>query len=506
MLNSLHPAAAPVARCPEDFPLSADVTPPAAAARHPIAIWFFFWGEFAERCSYYGMRAILPLYLTTKLGLPDEKASQWYYLFKMGCYFLPLLGGWLADRYLGKYWTIVGFSVPYVIAQLLIGIENDWVVMLALALCAMGSGVIKPNISALMGLTYDQQRPGNGPLRASAFLWFYFAVNVGALISLFALPLIRDDYGYQVAFLVPAGFMAVALAIFALGKSYYATETVGPPPPMTAEQRAEQQRTITRLLGVFGLTIFFWVVYEHNDTQWTFFARDYINRWMPDWAPTWLRGGKRLAADQFQFINALCVLLMIVFFQWFWKRVDPTGKRVPHTTKILLGFVFTGAGPAIMALAAASAANAAPAVTAAAEKAAVATFDTQTSVGAAAFASPAVVVATTAEAAGDREKVSMLWIVAAYVLLTLGEVLLYGTMLDLSYAYAPARMKGFITACFLVTNALGNLINSQYASTYNTVMSPQVFFALDAAMCVGAAIAFFFVGRQFNRSNAAAAA
>ena len=100
----------------------------------------------------------------------------------------------------------------------------------------------------------------------------------------------------------------------------------------------------------------------------------------------------------------------------------------------------------------------------------------------------------------------MLWIVVAYILLTLGEVLLYGTMLDLSYAYAPARMKGSITACFLVTNALGNLINSQYAGTYNTVMSPQVFFSLDAAMCVGAAIAFFFVARQFNRGNAKAAA
>src|ERR1700729_3831724 len=80
---------------------------------HPPAFWFFFWGEFAERSSYYGMRAILPLYLTTQLKMPDDKASEWYYTFKMACYFLPLLGGFLADRFLGKYWTIVGFSVPY---------------------------------------------------------------------------------------------------------------------------------------------------------------------------------------------------------------------------------------------------------------------------------------------------------------------------------------------------------------------------------------------------------
>jgi dipeptide/tripeptide permease len=449
--------------------VATDAPPASVPTGHPIGLRFFFWGEFAERCSYYGMRAILPLYLTTRLGLPDEKASEWYYMFKMACYFLPLLGGWLADRYLGKYWTIVGFSVPYVIGQLLVGIETDWIVMIALALCAMGSGVIKPNISALMGQTYDQQRPGNEPLRASAFLWFYFAVNVGAFISLLALPIIRNKYGYQVAFLVPAAFMAVALLIFAAGKRYYARETVGPAPPMTPEERAEQWQVLGRLFGVFFLVIFFWVVYEHNDTQWTFFARDHIDLTMPTWAPGFLEatdkeghGTGQIAPDQFQFINALCVLGFILFFQWFWPTVDPTGKRVPQTTKVLLGFLFTGAAPGLLAVA--------------------------------------------AQGTADGAKVSMMWIVVAYIILTLGEVLLYGTMLDLSYAYAPTRMKGFVTACFLVTNALGNLINSQYAKLYNTQMTPERFFTIDAAMCVGAAVVFFFVARQFNRGNAAAAA
>ncbi|HSQ57744.1 MAG TPA: hypothetical protein VLM40_18625, partial [Gemmata sp.] len=101
----------------------------------------------------------------------------------------------------------------------------------------------------------------------------------------------------------------------------------------------------------------------------------------------------------------------------------------------------------------------------------------------------------------DGAKVSMWWIVVAYIVLTLGEVLLYGTMLDLSYAHAPTRMKGFVTACFLVTNALGNLINSQYAKTYNTRMSPEMFFTIDAAICAVAAVLFFFVARKFNRSN-----
>src|SRR4051812_21406528 len=97
---------------------------PAVSQRHPAALWFFFWGEFAERSSYYGMRAILFLYLTQALRLSDADANRDYSAFKMACYFLPLLGGIIADRWLGRYWTIVGFSVPYVLGHFILGIEN----------------------------------------------------------------------------------------------------------------------------------------------------------------------------------------------------------------------------------------------------------------------------------------------------------------------------------------------------------------------------------------------
>ena len=244
------------------------------------------------------MRALLPLYLTTRLGFTDAKMNEWYYMFKMACYLLPLLGGFLADRYLGKYWTIVGFSVPYVIGQLLIGIESEWSVMFALALCAMGSGVIKPNISALLGQTYDQQRPRNERLRASGFLWFYFSINVGSLISLLALPMIRNEFGYQVAFLVPAAFMAAALScspgqeVLRGGDGWAGS----------AEDAGGAGRSVAdvlrRLFGVFGLMIFFWVVYEHNDVQWVLFAREHIDLKLPDWAPELARGEGRRGGAQ----------------------------------------------------------------------------------------------------------------------------------------------------------------------------------------------------------------
>ena len=91
-----------------------------------------FWGEFAERCSYYGMRAILALYMVEKLGVDKSDAGTFMSLFIAACYAFPLVGGWVADNFLGKYWTIVLFSVPYVAAQFLVGIEDKYLVFGAL--------------------------------------------------------------------------------------------------------------------------------------------------------------------------------------------------------------------------------------------------------------------------------------------------------------------------------------------------------------------------------------
>ena len=100
------------------------VPQPSGLSAHPIGFWFFFWGEFAERCSYYGMKAILLLYMTRKLGFTDANGDVAMHVFMALCYVLPLVGGYLADNYFGKYRTIVFFSLPYIIGQVIIGVEN----------------------------------------------------------------------------------------------------------------------------------------------------------------------------------------------------------------------------------------------------------------------------------------------------------------------------------------------------------------------------------------------
>lgn len=473
---------------------------------HPPAFYFFFWGEFAERCSYYGMRAVLIIYLTAVLGLPDKQATEYYSYFKAACYFLPLLGGFIADRYLGKYWTIVGFSIPYVIGQFLLAVPDRSVMLFALILLACGSGVIKPNISTLLGLTYDQKRPGRLALRTSAFQWFYFSVNIGAMVSLYFLPDLRErlagsyrspyegmsaaaaaaalalplpdvtaltsvaylskkhsdmaySYAYPYVFMVPAFLMVAALLAFALGKRHYAVEEIGVKRHTTPEERAQQRAVLVKLLGLFALMSFFWMAYEHNDTIWVLFARDHMD--------TTLRLGgftKEFAPDGLQFINAVGVLVCIPLFDYFFRRMDPEAKRIRPTQKMFVGFVITALSAGVMALAARQA------------------------------------------AAGDKPGVW--WLIGAYVVLTIGEVLIYGTGLELAFSAAPANMKGFITACFLLTNTAGNLINSQFTKLYNAKATadptsfqllPTDFFLLTMGITLLACVAFYFVGRRFNR-------
>lgn len=493
-----------------EVPESTDIPDPKTVPdTHPIALRYFFWGEFAERSSYYGMRAILFMYLTSALHFADTTATPVYSAFKMACYFLPLVGGFIADRWLGRYWTIVGFSVPYVLGHFILGIETRVTLFIALALLACGSGVIKPNISTMMGETYDQQRPGKKLLRSSAFLWFYFSINVGALISQFALPFLRDEYGYAVAFQFPAWLMVASLTVFALGKKHYGSIA------KKEDHIPIDWPALGRLFGVFGLIIFFWVAYEHNDTLWVAFTRDYVN--------LKLFGRKRsIAPDQLQFINALFVLILVPTFNFTFKKLDPSVRVFTPMRKILAGFMLTAAAAGIMS----SAGFLAEGHTKEAILFQPNKEDDPTETDIPAYAATTVGLLSTPLGQGpmvtamgiapgqspetvSTTRVSMLWIVMAYIVLTFGEVLLYGTALELAYTAAPKSIKGLVTACFLLTNTLGNFINVVWSPMYGGSLKdpiekrgpllPGEFFGITAAMVVVAAVVFYFVGRRFER-------
>jgi POT family proton-dependent oligopeptide transporter len=423
---------------------------------HPTGFWFFFWGELAERCSFYGMNAILLLYMVDTLGIEKSKASSYTSFFTAACYLTPLFGGWIADRYFGRYGTIVAFSIPFILANALMMVTGTITLMttlLPIALCgiALGSGVIKPNISTLMGMTYDQQRPGQDQLRSDAFTMFYWAINVGSLISQSLMPVLRNEYGPNFAFVLPTVLMVVALTIFALGRKYYAIETVKQDNTLTPEQDRERWVVLFRLLGVFLLCAVFWSVFKHYNTVWVHFNRERVDLNV---------FGRTLAPDQLQPLNAVFILTLLPIASLIYKWLARRGIHLRPTDKMQLGFVFVLLTPLTFIL---------------------------------------------ADQLYAHEKVPIFWIVLVFFLITAAEVLISPVGLELAFVAAPKSMKGFITACFLLTNFFGNLANGFVTPFYNKevdgvrLLSATQYFSLQAVVALATVVAFYFVAIPFNR-------
>lgn len=418
---------------------------------HPTAIWFFFWGELAERCSFYGVKVILVVYMTKTLQMSDGDATRWESWFTAACFFTPLLGGWIADRYLGKYWTIVGFAIPFVLGNALLMLEGQAFLFIGLAIIALGSGVIKPNISSLMGMTYEQQRPGKDQLRSDAFTMFYWAINVGSLISKLIMPRLRDYRGPNQAFILPTVLMTVALTIFALGKRFYAVDIPTRKAPLTPEEKQQRWFVFFRLLGVFALIIVFWSIYFQKDNVWVLFVRDKIDTRL---------FGVTYSPDQFSFLNAFFILTLLPLVSVLFKVLGRFGINLRPTDKMLFGFVFT-------ALAAA-------------------TF-------------------VTVDLLPSNEKHSLLWIIFAFIFLTIGEILISPVGLELAFVAAPKSMKSFVTACFLLTSSIASyangLITPLYSKTTEGVrlFTPMQYFGAQVILALAAMLALYFVAKPFNR-------
>ena len=316
--------------------------------QHPIGFWFFFWGEFAERCCFYGAKVILPLFIVQVIGRTQQQSQQTVYIFVAACYFAPIIGGWIADNYLGKYRTILFFSIPYIIGQWLLVfgfLHTQTILYMSLVLLALGSGVIKPNISTLMGMTYDQKCPGKTTLRSDAFSMFYMAINIGSALSTFAMPAVRDYYGrnsfgYGMAFMFPAILMMIALFIFAIGKPYYAEETIWRKQKLTDEQKRERMETLKRIAGLFGVITVFWMIFDQSQVTWTFTSRDCIHLEL---------FGHRLGPDQIQAMNPLFIVIFVPVITLLWHWFAHRGREVKATQKMVFGFILTAVSMLIMA-------------------------------------------------------------------------------------------------------------------------------------------------------------
>ncbi|GAB4323277.1 MAG: hypothetical protein Kow0074_15390 [Candidatus Zixiibacteriota bacterium] len=416
--------------------------------KHPKGFWFIFWGELAERASFYGMKALLVLYMIDELGYTDANSATVASLFTACAYIAPILGGYIADRWLGKFKTIIYFALPYIGGHLILGSFNNEVgLYTALFLLAGGSGSIKPNISTLMGLMYQEQ--GKSHLISQAFSWFYMAINVGAASTMTTLPFIRDHYGYGPAFMAPTILMAVSLGIFFIGKKHYPVEDARAryKTQKTEQEKREERQILMRLSGFFLLIVFFWSVFDQAYSTWTLFARDYMMLETPFGT---------IPPDAVQGLNPIFIIVLTPLFAWLWSRTDRSEtKRLSSPKKMLIGFFLVIACMATM---------------------------------------------STAGFFAVQSKVSILWEVAAYVLMTMAELCISVIGLQMAFEEAPDRMKSVITGIWLFTVFLGNILAGWFSRIY-TATTPGVYFGMMTLMIVAVTIVFYFVGRQFERKS-----
>ncbi len=387
-------------------------TAPESTTGMPSGISYIIGNEAAERFSFYGMKAILAVFMTKHLvdaaGQPavmtETQATFWTHIFVFSVYITPLIGALIADVWLGKFRTIMLLSCVYCLGHVALAVdETRFGLAIGLSLIAIGSGGIKPCVSAHVG---DQFSRTNQNLLAKVFGWFYFAINSGAFASMLLTPWLLERFGPHVAFGIPAILMGIATIVFWMGRMRFAHI---PPNGMGFVKEivsGDGWRVALRLSIIYLFVAMFWSLFDQTSSMWVFQAEK-MDRMV---------FGYEILSSQMQAANPLLILILIPIFSYV---VYPLINRVFTLTplrKISIGFFIT--------------------------------------IGA--FALPAWLEMRID--AGDTPSIA--WQALAYLLMTIAEVMISITCLEFSYTQSPKAMKSFIMSLFLASVAIGNLFTA----------------------------------------------
>jgi|TARA_B110000879_G_scaffold110153_1_gene147545 POT family proton-dependent oligopeptide transporter len=409
-------------------------TTPSDTSGMPTGIPYIIANEAAERFSFYGMKAILSIFMVQYLWLmgdaPTEQmsqivASENYHKFNKWVYATPFLGALLADIFFGKYRIIMWLSVVYCVGHgclAVMGISGSagWWLFAGLALICLGSGGIKPCVSAHVG---DQFGPNNQNLLTKVFNWFYFSINLGAFISMLATPWFLQWYGPHVAFGVPGILMALATFCFWLGRNKFIH--IQPKPREFKRELFSKEGigVILRLLPLYFFVAFFWALFDQTGSSWIFQSQDMDRHLIIDWLPS-----------QIQSINSVLILTLVPLFTFvIYPALGKVIKLTP-LRKIGAGLFITVLSFAVIALIQVSISN------------------------------------------GATPNIG--WQFFAYLILTCAEIMVSIVCLEYSYTQAPRNLKSFIMAIFLLSVSFGNQI-TEFVNSFIQVEDPVVTFAAE---------------------------
>jgi len=469
----------------------------------PPGIPYIIGNEAAERFCFYGMRTILVIFMTRYLldrngilaPMGEMEAKGYFHLFLFGVYFIPLFGGIIADAFLGKYRTIIWLSIVYSIGCLAMTFDHTRLgLFLGLVLIAIGSGGIKPCVSANVG---DQFGPHNQHLLSKAFGWFYVAINFGSMFSTVLTPFLLEPHskaiadflatrptlvgaiktldpnsilaflefrlfpplirmhGPAIAFGVPAGLMLLATLVFWLGRNKF----VRRPPTGLAFVRQTFSlaglRQVAHVLPIFALMIPFYSLYDQSGSAWVLQAERMDRRFL----------GVEWLSSQVQVVNPVLVLIFVPLFTYLlYPAIDRIFPLTP-LRKIGIGLFITAIS----------------------------------------FVVPAHVESLIAS--GQRPNIA--WQFFAYILLTAAEVMINVTCLEFAYTQAPATSKSLVMALYLMSIALGNLFTSVVnfllellQALVGLTLSEVHYYWLFAGLMFLTAMAFIPVARRYRFDQA----
>ena len=442
------------------------LTAPVPSERLPKGIPFIVGNEAAERFSFYGMKSILFVFMTGHLlratGASDfmthSQATEWQAWFVASAYCFPVLGALVSDIFIGKYRTILLLSSVYCVGHIslaMMDLPESWLertceprtfLFAGLFLIAVGSGGIKPCVSAHVG---DQFGQSNQHLLSKVFGWFYVSINVGAAASTFATPLLLVKYGPGWAFGVPGILMAIATFVFWCGRHRFVHIPAGGREFLREAFNPNGIRALVRLLPIYVFVAIFWSLFDQGGSKWVEQAT-HMDRTI---------GSVELLPSQVGLVNPVLILVFVPLFNFV---VYPMINRVFKLSPL--------------------------------RKVSIGLF---------------VAVGAYSLSSGIQEWIDVgqtphiAWQFLAYALITAAEVMISITCLEFSYTQSPRKMKSFVMALYLLSVSAGNvftaLVNrwTMDEDGHSTLKGADYYWFFTTAMAI-AAVLFIGVARTYR--------
>lgn len=414
---------------------------------HPKGLYVLFFTEMWERFSYYGMRALLVLYMTKYLLFAQDKSSQIYGVYTGFVYFTPFFGGLFADRILGQRKTVILGGVLMAIGHFLMAFESLFYV--ALVFLVFGNGAFKPNISTQVGSLYKQ----GDSRRDGAFSLFYVGVNLGAFFSPFVCGTLGELYGWHYGFGAAGVGMVVGLCIYIFGQKYLAPDNIMIEKE-NKKQNIEQKKEalhkddlskIGALIVLCFFTIMFWAVYEQQGNTMALWADANTDRNL---------FGFLIPATWFQSLNPAFIFIFTPFVMKFWDWQAKRGTVPSSVGKMAIGCFLLGISFLIMI--------------------------------------PA------AKIVDGGSSVSMWWLVGCTFVLTIGELYLSPVGLSLVTKLAPIHMVSMLMGMWFLSSFFGNY-TSGFLGTFWEKMSKESFFVMLSAIAFVAGFAMLILLRPLKK-------